>query len=107
MNMLNHIIPRNFRCEVLLLRCRKTTSQEMLMRLSTPLRLVALAFAVVTGSAAVSESVGVKSSAFPPPPFPIIHAGMLLAVGGKNPVTNPTIADENNNIKIKIGTEPV
>ena len=69
------------------------------MRLSTPLRLAALAVALVTSGAALSQSVPVKSGALAPPTFSIIHAGTLLAVPGTKPVSKATIAVENRNIK--------
>ena len=70
------------------------------MRLSTPLRLAALAVALVTSGAALCQSVPVKGTALAPPPFSIIHAGTLLAVPGTKPVSKATIAVENRNIKI-------
>ena len=70
------------------------------MRLSTPLRLAALAVALVSEQRrTVSERPG-EGTALAPPPFSIIHAGTLLAVPGTKPVSKATIAVENRNIKI-------
>lgn len=54
---------------------------------------VAAAMAMLTGSVAVS------AAALAPPPFSIIHAGRLLAVPGKPPVSKATIAVEKGSIK--------
>jgi len=101
MYMLNHIIARSFRCEVLPRVAGKLGyPQEMLMRFSTIRQLAALAVALTVSSTALSQSVPVRGSALAPPPFSIIHAGTLLAVPGKQPLSKATIAVEKGSIKV-------
>ncbi len=69
------------------------------MRLPILRWLTALSLALTASGAALSQSIPVKSTALAPPPFSIIHAGLLLAVPGKQPQSHATIAVEKGNIR--------
>jgi imidazolonepropionase-like amidohydrolase len=71
----------------------------MLMRLPFTRSLAALATALTVSVAALSASTPANAAALAPPPFSIIHAGQLLAVPGKPPVSRATIAVEKGSIK--------
>jgi imidazolonepropionase-like amidohydrolase len=71
----------------------------MLMRFLTTRSLATLAAALIVGVAALSASMSANATALAPPPFSIIHAGQLLAVPGKQPVSKATIAVEKGSIK--------
>jgi imidazolonepropionase-like amidohydrolase len=76
----------------------------MLMRFPFSRSLAALATALTVSIAALSASMPANATALAPPPFSIIHAGLLLAEPGKQPVSKATIAVEKGSIKeIKAG----
>src|SRR5580693_8754350 len=89
--MRNHIIPRLFRCEVLPGVAWKQP-REMLMRF--PL-LIALTASMVT----LAASTAANAAALSPPAFSIIHAGQLLVVPGKPPLSKATVVIEKGAIR--------
>jgi imidazolonepropionase-like amidohydrolase len=71
----------------------------MLMRYLLTRSRAMLAIALTVSIAALSASMPVGAIALAPPPFAIIHAGQLLAVPGKPPISKATIAVEKGTIK--------
>jgi imidazolonepropionase-like amidohydrolase len=72
----------------------------MLMRSSFTHRSLASLLAALTVSiAALSASTPADATALAPPPFSIIHAGQLLAVPGKPPLSKATLAVEKGSIR--------